>query len=510
MTRKLQDYNLYLVSILLIGFVLRITGINWGLPLKHLHIDESVVIFYSVRMLTGNLNPAPFFDYPSLFLYILFFTYAAVFLLGKTFGFYGSLDEYVGLYKNFDPSIFYLTGRFLNVIFSVATIYLVYKIGEKLSGKKAGLIASFMFSIAPLHVLHSHYATVDVPALFFAILSCYFIISYHLSGRIREFFMASFFLGLAVSTKYYPVIFILNLFAALVINVKKQKLSPNKLFPLGGVSFILILFGFFAGTPFVVIDFKNFSNRFSHIFENVIFGDRIFNLFYFGRDFLLGLKTAFLGLIDGLGLFLFVVSLMGVIWSLVKFKKNSLFFLTLPAVFIFFVSFWKVLSAHYLFPIHPFFLISGAILLGDMANKKSRIILMVVLTTLSTLPKTAYSVYLLTRPDTRVEAYRWIKKNIPAGTNILRSPSTPNFSSKDPYRVTWDGEWKIFDKMCSRILEKYDYILMTLNPEFEKRFSENLISLNEFSRVKFAPHHNPTVKIYKVANMKPQMNTVEH
>lgn len=69
--------KVYLAIILLTGLFVRLWGIGWGLPMKKAHIDESVVIFYTMRFFTGDFNPRVFFDMPTLFLYILF---AAFFL----------------------------------------------------------------------------------------------------------------------------------------------------------------------------------------------------------------------------------------------------------------------------------------------------------------------------------------------------------------------------------------------------------------------------------------------
>ncbi|MFH0948020.1 MAG: hypothetical protein V1833_03380 [Elusimicrobiota bacterium] len=59
--------------ILSISTIVRVWGINFAFPLRYAHIDESVVIFYTMRFFTGDFNPNPFFDYPTLYLYLLFF-----------------------------------------------------------------------------------------------------------------------------------------------------------------------------------------------------------------------------------------------------------------------------------------------------------------------------------------------------------------------------------------------------------------------------------------------------
>jgi len=96
---KLNDnkFSMFILSgILLAAAALRFWGINWGLPLKKAHIDESVVIFYTMRFFTGDLNPHIFFDYPTLFLYVLYFFFSIAFAAGKIAGLFTSLDQFVG------------------------------------------------------------------------------------------------------------------------------------------------------------------------------------------------------------------------------------------------------------------------------------------------------------------------------------------------------------------------------------------------------------------------------
>jgi len=66
--------------------------------------------------------------------------------------------------------------RIPSVIFGVASIYIVYKIGKALFEEKTALIAATLLSVAPLHIYYSQEARMYMMAFFFATASAYFFI----------------------------------------------------------------------------------------------------------------------------------------------------------------------------------------------------------------------------------------------------------------------------------------------------------------------------------------------
>ena len=125
-----------LASALTAGFLLRLWGITWGLPLKYAHIDESVVIFYSFRFFTGDLNPHVFFDYPTLFLYLIYAVEYIYFTIGSLFGYFTSLDQFAGKYFLGDIPGIYLIARMVSVAAGTASIYLIYRISRLFYSEK--------------------------------------------------------------------------------------------------------------------------------------------------------------------------------------------------------------------------------------------------------------------------------------------------------------------------------------------------------------------------------------
>lgn len=60
----------------------------------------------------------------------------------------------------------FLVARIITVLMGVASVYLVYKIGQKMFNDQVGILASALYAICPLLVIDSHYFTLDIPMNF--------------------------------------------------------------------------------------------------------------------------------------------------------------------------------------------------------------------------------------------------------------------------------------------------------------------------------------------------------
>ena len=60
----------------------------------------------------------------------------------------------------------HLAGRFINVLLSTATIWLMYRVGHRFYNRTIGLISSGLLAVAMLHATNeSRFALVDIPPL---------------------------------------------------------------------------------------------------------------------------------------------------------------------------------------------------------------------------------------------------------------------------------------------------------------------------------------------------------
>ncbi|MBI2443833.1 MAG: hypothetical protein HYV42_01150 [Candidatus Magasanikbacteria bacterium] len=168
----------WLVIILAVAFLLRLPGIGYGLPF-HLLGDEEAHIYGALKMLEiPTLLPvfhwAAFNDllyYPPLlsYLYLLIFVVA----LGVKFLAAGlpALVQFKAMIAA-DPSALWLTARSLNVVLSVAGVYLVYRLGRQIfKNYLAAAAAALFLATSFLDVTLAPTARHWVPAIFLSLLA---------------------------------------------------------------------------------------------------------------------------------------------------------------------------------------------------------------------------------------------------------------------------------------------------------------------------------------------------
>lgn len=218
-----------LAGVLLLALALRAWGLTWGLPSAthyfSYHPDESVVLGASslpaMSVFAGKLLPH-FYNYGSLQLYLVCFANTLAQLAG-------AIDIVPKNYAVWYPqwAKMYLVGRCLTVDMGVGTVFAVYGIGERLWGRRAGLLAALTLAVMPLHAQHSHFLTVDVPATFWAMLSL--LQSVRLATGApkpgRAALWAGVFAGLAAATKYNLALAILPLVVACVVTRQPKALA---------------------------------------------------------------------------------------------------------------------------------------------------------------------------------------------------------------------------------------------------------------------------------------------
>ncbi|HEX5414473.1 MAG TPA: oligosaccharide flippase family protein [Chloroflexota bacterium] len=82
---------------------------------------------------------------------------------------------FLQLFMQFGQSPFFV--RVVSVVAGTATVWLTYKLAEKLFGGRVALLSAFLVAIAPLHIEFSQTARAYVLADFWALLSLYFCVS---------------------------------------------------------------------------------------------------------------------------------------------------------------------------------------------------------------------------------------------------------------------------------------------------------------------------------------------
>ena len=168
--------KILLAAILLLALALRCWGLGWGLPdAMHnwsFHPDETILLDVSLPEF-GGLNLAAGRFLPHFYHYgTLPFTLASVaVLLGQSYHFIGPLLSH-GHVDTAQLAKAYVAARLVSVILGVGTVWAVYALGRRCFGSNViGLLGAFFLAVCPLHAQHSHFATVDIGASFWLVVS---------------------------------------------------------------------------------------------------------------------------------------------------------------------------------------------------------------------------------------------------------------------------------------------------------------------------------------------------
>lgn len=478
-------------GILAVALYFRFRALDWGLPLKYAHIDESVVIHYSLRIVAGILNP-DFYDYPGFFLYLLAGTIRLVSTLSGLLGGAG-LDGFAKIYVEGDGTPFTLMARGLSVGFALLTVWLIYDIGRRRAGQAVGLFSAAWVAVNVLHVQQSHYGTVDVTACFFTLLALDRILEFQGSGSVRHAAVAAFCVGLAAATKYYPGVLMFPLIAIPLID-KHHK--PVRLI---AILFAFTGIGIFVGAPFTFLAAGDFLSRFNHLAPKIVGvpGTRTPFLPTIGH---LWNNVGPLGCVLG-GMGLVVAVREGGTWRWMAILWVSL---------LCFVGLWRLQNPHYALGLYPPLILLAARGVSTVFSRRpwatAGLILAVLLLSL---PPTLREIRYLERRDTRLQMADWVRSHVPHGSHILRFSHTPNFSPLDPFEIKVDFTDQRLAPVEKGVpasadlvteLNSYDYLLVSSaspdsDPKF-KLFQEHFSLIRKFSDPSPRGVHNPTVAIF--------------
>ena len=92
-------------------------------------------------------------------------------------------------------------GRGISALADVCVVFLTYLLGARLYGRRQGLLAAALVSVAVIHIQLSHFLTFDIVLGLTTIAALYFMHRVVVGGRLRDSVIAGVIVGLGLATK---------------------------------------------------------------------------------------------------------------------------------------------------------------------------------------------------------------------------------------------------------------------------------------------------------------------
>lgn len=405
MIQKISGSRLALPAILLLGFALRITAVNFGLP--HLyHADEPIVVNHALAYGTWDFNPH-FFKIPPLVSYLLLICYGVYFVLGRVLGIFKSLQDFEYLFYG-DPTSFYLIARFVfGVILGTFTIYLLYRLVLKFFDRPRALLSALFLSVCFLHVRDSHYIYVDIP-LVLVLVGSFFVLLKILKGDASTGagIQIGMLIGLATAVKYNGASLIVPYAAVCMFHPKAWRGVP--------LAALTAVVTFVALNPYAVMDYSFFLRE-------IIQQSKSNTGVSWAHHFTYSLNGSVGPVILGLGCF-------AMIHLFSRFNpKKGIFALFCLAYYLILMRAGQPYD-RYVLPILPFLIFLAADLILEFKTTLNKhlkpvyaggVTAILILAGIS-VPLTKCILWnkIMLRPDVRTLAKEWLERNIPEGSRI--------------------------------------------------------------------------------------------
>lgn len=427
---------------LLLATGLRIYGLDFGLPYLYQPDEPNKVTAAQNIFKTGDLNPH-YFKKPTLLIYANTLLYIPYYLVGKAQGRFQTPADipapdrplmgtgYIGA-----PDAMVM-GRTLTAVIGVVAVFLTWAVGRRFYlSPWVPLVAALAVAVSPMQVEQSHYIEVNV-FLVAAILGVLWAsLRVYERGEHRDYLLAGFLTGIAITCKYPGVV-------AIVFPLTAHWLRSGRRMPMSrslkGL-FLLVPVGFFLGTPYALFDPVNFflgagseAVHYSTGHDGLEGNALLWYLQYAwtqeGPLMALGAVAAFLALRRRDGRLTLLASF--------------------PLVYFVFISLFQVRNGRTFLPVTPFLFLLAAGLLAELASRLGEVTagwkralaaagLTLVLVAGLAVPFSRALAFnrTLVGPDARSASRTWIETHIPPGSRIALESYSP-YLPRDRYRLEY-------------------------------------------------------------------------
>lgn len=402
-----------LCLIIFFAFAIRMIGLRFGFPYLF-HPDEATAVKRALLFFRDGLNPH-WFGMPSFYLYLLHFSYLICYKAEVLLGLSPVLPHLQP-----DQIPFYFIGRLWSALLGTGTVILVYLTGKKLFSPLAAIGAAFLISVLPLHLIHSHYATVDIPVTFLITLSFCFSASILKERKVRYYLLAGGALGLAAATKYNGLFALFPFLAAHFLRerrgekgIRSRIRDPYLFFGLG-----MAAIAFAVATPYSIIELGRFLQDLSTQSHYLISSGHgpIFIDTKPGALYHLRYTLYYAG-----GAVFWVMVVAGLIYALYRRSNADLLVFSWVVPYFILISIPVVKFSRFFIPMLPFLSLWSARLL-EIRFKRAYLQRLLLggwgLGAVWLLFQALAFTGVLSRTDPRIEAKIWLEANLPRPSRI--------------------------------------------------------------------------------------------
>jgi len=244
--------NFWLVLILLVGFAVRFYGIYFDYPFGVTSIWEEphsmihlINMIEQRRLLTGTYSYGlllPLLYIPGLVLRVIY--------LALAHGLYSVAALKTFLITNGMGHI-YIVGRWYGVMFGTASIFLVYKISERIfKNRTSAYYAALVHSFSLIPVFLFHWGKLHGPMTFFLLLSFYCALIFDQTKKNKYLYLSSLFAAFSFALHYTGIASIIFPLYAFYIN--KEGLNFKEFFKAASVFIVSTATLYLANLPGVI------------------------------------------------------------------------------------------------------------------------------------------------------------------------------------------------------------------------------------------------------------------
>lgn len=356
------------LGLFLFALLIRLLGIGWGLKNDlhnaSYHPDEPTVLMFSRVIVPGQgqFMPAPgqriqhFYSYGTLYLSLLRVasdvttTYTGA---PQTKG--DGFSAVNPLQTDWDwVSRCHMAGRLISAVAGAGTVLVLYLALLRFLGGLGAGAAALAVALAPAHVVHSRFQTVDILATFFLAASAFFALRLldppvanpeakkgKLDPGLAAALWCGVFAGLGAGTKYTGILAIFSLYAALAI-AKRPRWAMEA--AAGTLAAIVV---FLVTTPGALLDRDNFLLDFKYEMLHTSTGhETVFT----------GTASGYLfhaaNLMVGMGPLLVALGIAGLVWAAWRKHQWAWVLLAFLAPYYLLIGHAEVKFIRYTFPLY--------------------------------------------------------------------------------------------------------------------------------------------------------------